>query len=223
MSSCLFCDIADGNAPWAPENVIIAANDQAIAKPALGQFVDGYTLIVAREHIRAFGEMSHRELGVVEELHEYIRAMLLRLYGRPVLTFEHGCGPRPDQRGGSCIDHAHLHVLPLAASVKDDLQRRFRFERVFKLADLSNYGGAGPYLYLETEARERFVFELDTAIPSQFMRRLICGSTVQPDVWDWRIHPFRDRIAEFTAAAFDKFQKPPDGRLSGHRSCIVEA
>jgi len=202
MSSCLFCEIADGNAALAPENVIIAANDYAFAKPALGQFVDGYTLIVAREHIRAFREMSDDELRVVDELKDDMRTMLRRLYDKPIVVFEHGCGPMPHQRGGSCIDHAHLHVLPLIASLKDELASRFRFKKLSGLADLSKrHRVAGPYLYLETGDREHFVFELDTAIPSQFMRRLICRTIDQRDLWDWRLHPFRDRIAEFTARA----------------------
>ena len=185
----------------APENAIIVANNHALAKPALGQFVDGYTLIVAREHFRAFGEMSYAELGFVEELKVHMCSTLRLLYGKPVVIFEHGCGPKPNQRGGSCIDHAHLHLVPAAVSLKDDLAGRFRAKRLSTLADLSRRDTmAGPYLYLETGDGERFSFELDSEIPSQFMRRLICRNIGRPDLWDWRIHPFRERIAEFTSA-----------------------
>jgi diadenosine tetraphosphate (Ap4A) HIT family hydrolase len=198
--SCLFCDVADGNAGRAPENVIVAANEHAFAKPALGQFVDGYTLIVSQEHVRSFSEMSDAELGQVEQLKEDIGARLRRLYHQPVVIFEHGCGQGPGLRGGSCIDHAHLHVLPLSVSLESELQSRFRFTRISKLADLATRGGtAGPYLYLETGSGERFTFELDSQVPSQFMRRLICRTLNQPDLWDWRIHPFRERITSFTA------------------------
>jgi diadenosine tetraphosphate (Ap4A) HIT family hydrolase len=201
MSSCLFCEVADGNAGMAPENLIIAANEYAFAKPALGQFVDGYTLIVSQEHIRSFSEMSDVELGHVEEMKEKIGAVLKHLYQQPVVVFEHGCGQGPDLRGGSGIDHAHLHVLPLPASLEYDLQSRFRFTRLAKLADLARRGGtARPYIYLETGSGERFTFELDSPIPSQFMRRLICQSLNQPNLWDWRIHPFRERITSFAAA-----------------------
>ena len=201
MSSCLFCDIAEGNAAWAPENLIIAANEYAFAKPALGQFVDGYTLIVSQEHIRSFSEMSDVELGHVEELKDKIGAALKHLYHQPVVVFEHGCGQGPDLRGGSCIDHAHLHVLPLQASLEYALQSRFRFTRLERLEDLARRcGTAGPYIYLETGRGERFTFELDSPIPSQFMRRLICQSLDQPNLWDWKIHPFRERITSFTAA-----------------------
>jgi diadenosine tetraphosphate (Ap4A) HIT family hydrolase len=200
MSFCLFCEVADGNAGSAPENLIIAANEYAFAKPALGQFVDGYTLIVSHEHIRSFNEMSHEELAHVEKLKEQISGALGNLYKQPVVVFEHGCGQGLDLRGGSCIDHAHLHVLPLSVSLERELESRFRFTQVSKLADLAARGGtAGPYIYLETGGGERFTFELESPIPSQFMRRLICRTLNQPDLWDWRTHPFRERIASFTA------------------------
>jgi len=200
MSSCLFCDVADGRAGMAPENVVIAANDLAFAKPALGQFVDGYTLVVSRDHVRSFSEMSAADLADVEELKNRIAAELRRLYHQRIVVFEHGCGDKPESRGGSCIDHAHLHVLPLPVSLECDLQRRFRSTSVTKLADLALRREApGPYLYLEDGSGERFTFELDTPIPSQFLRRLICQRLNQPTLWDWRTHPFRDRIASFTA------------------------
>lgn len=204
MSLCLFCDVADGRAGMAPENLIIAANEYAFAKPALGQFVDGYTLIVSQEHVRSFSDMSGAELASVEDLRKQVGTVLGNLYRQPVIVFEHGCGRAPELRAGSCIDHAHLHILPVAVSLEYNLQSRFKFSQVAKLEDLAARGQtAGPYIYLETCGGQRFTFELDSPVPSQFMRRLICQSLNQPDDWDWRQHPFRERIASF-AAAFER-------------------
>lgn len=197
MNSCILCDIAEGTAVAKPENLPFAANELAFAKPGLGHFVEGYSLIIARDHVRAFAEMSKADLGHVEEFKEAVRLFLARAYHKPVVVFEHGCGPTWQQRGGACIDHAHLHMLPLECCLKKPLARHFRFRSISSIQELAYRENRNAYLYLETAEGERLLFDVDVELPSQFMRRLICEMIGQPSLWDWRTHPFRERISEF--------------------------
>jgi diadenosine tetraphosphate (Ap4A) HIT family hydrolase len=200
MSYCIFCDIADGFASaQLPENRVIAQDRLVFAKPALGQFVEGYILIISREHLRAFGAMNSEGLAEVELFKQKLCQSLRRAYGADILVFEHGCGQSMTQRAGACIDHAHLHVLPLPLHVPLEraLTRRFRTWKIGSLRDLATHEKAnGPYIYLESKDK-CLLFEVDVELPSQYMRRLICAEGGMADIWDWRDHPFRERISAF--------------------------
>src|SRR5262245_54753171 len=84
----------------------------------LGQLVEGYTLIVTKRH---FLSMAHLPLYLYEELN-YVYNLVKRAIEEkyvPPIVFEHG--PMKQQirgidfsgGGGSCLEHAHLHFMPI--------------------------------------------------------------------------------------------------------------
>src|SRR4051794_11724211 len=113
MIDCLFCSIANGSATSAdlPENVILEESQSFYVKPALGHFVEGYCLVISKDHLRTMAELEPPEAGELEYLLGRVSSQLRILYNRNVCVFEHGtvC---PAYRAGSCVDHAHMHVIP---------------------------------------------------------------------------------------------------------------
>lgn len=197
---CLFCKIGAGQeASGLPENEIFARCEVAYAKPALGQFVEGYSLIVPFAHECSLSCFEPEELEVIENFKNEIASLLGRAYAAPIRVFEHGCGQSGRARAGSCIDHAHLHLVPVDVRLKPLLCRRFPWRRLGGLAELASLGRLPfGYIYLEEEG-ERILVELDREVPSQFLRRLIGHLKSVGRGWDWRSYPFRERIEAFNA------------------------
>ncbi|MEO9365072.1 MAG: hypothetical protein ABI341_03080 [Nitrososphaera sp.] len=198
MSACLFCEISAGRASSAlPENSIFARCEVAFAKAALGHFIEGYSLIVTYEHEASLSFIKPEELRLIDDFKCQVRTLLKRAYGCEITVFEHGCGVGLRRRAGSCIDHAHLHLVPLQVRLKGRLCSLFPWRRISGLAELPRFSGLPfGYLYLEEE-REHLLYELDRDVPSQLVRRVIADLTGQGELWDWRRYPFRERVSRF--------------------------
>jgi len=96
---------------WETENFFVA--------PTIGPIgIDGYVLVISKEHNRGVGDIDEEDRKELETVLARTKAVVSETYGTP-FVFEHG--PRVCQyRGGSCLDHAHLHVVP-GAKVMDKL------------------------------------------------------------------------------------------------------
>jgi diadenosine tetraphosphate (Ap4A) HIT family hydrolase len=200
VENCLFCEIGRRReSSGLPEDEIFARCETAYAKPALGQFIEGYSLIVPFAHERSLSCLASEELELIEKFKTEVCDLLGRVYGVPVKVFEHGCGQRGPGRAGSCIDHAHLHLVPAEVELRRVLGEQFPSRRLDGLAGLRAFEGLPfGYVYLEEEG-ERMVFELDRQVPSQLVRRLIAGLKSLGTSWDWRYYPHRERIEAFNA------------------------
>ena len=199
---CLFCELADSHQQRhsMPEDHALAVSDNFYAKPALGQFVEGYMLIITKRHYRTLSEISSNDFTELDRFQDRLSKILMQLYHSPILAFEHGC-TNAQRRAGSCIDHAHMHLLPFRNDISGYLKSRFSFKVLRSTAELGPCSSRGvSYLYYEWGKGEKLVFEVDVNIPGQYLRRVVCEQLGQPDVWDWAAHPFRDRIRAFTAA-----------------------
>jgi diadenosine tetraphosphate (Ap4A) HIT family hydrolase len=196
MTPCIFCEISDGTAGPLPENLPFAQNRVAYAKPALGSFVEGYSLIIAHEHVRSFSRMSPENLEAVDVFKNDVSNALMELYGCRVLVFEHGCGSSWNQRAGACIDHAHLHLIPIAVDIRDQLSQHFIPTSISRLSELPHIANGGAYLYLE-DHHGSTLYPIDDSLPSQYIRQLVSRGAGCPRLWDWREHPLREAITEF--------------------------
>jgi diadenosine tetraphosphate (Ap4A) HIT family hydrolase len=153
---------------------VIGRTDNFSVITALGPIgVEGYLLICSNEHHIGVGGMPSEfdeELGGILDR---TRRLLADSYRSSVIVFEHG--PRLGcSTGGSCLDHAHLHVLPTNANLVNFVQ-----EEGLRLEKANGFGrlreiydeGNGSYLMIE-QGHERFVALVDN-LPSQYLRRAI--------------------------------------------------
>ena len=83
--------------------------------PSFGALVEGWVLVVPKEHCISLGALRAKLRGR-HEVEERNRAVLRQRYEKPVVAFEHG--PSAGNHGTGCgVDHAHLHLVPLACDL----------------------------------------------------------------------------------------------------------
>jgi diadenosine tetraphosphate (Ap4A) HIT family hydrolase len=150
-------------------------------RPALGMLVAGYFLLVTRRHAPSFAHLEAGDwLRVESDVTRLLRG-LGQVFGE-YLILEHGsCSTRPS---GSCIDHAHLHLVPLAGQLRNALldASEVEWKRCDGFKDVSSRRATG-YVSLRI-GEERWISDSD--VPSQWLRRVI-GRQLGTDAWDWAV------------------------------------
>ncbi len=196
---CLFCSIPEMSNPSNPEDEIIDESENFYAKAALGHFVSGYTLIITKEHLLSYAYLPEHLFPELEAFRHHVIEKLHNLCPHPITTLEHGAINRC-QRGGSCIDHAHLHLMPLAPDLYPILSERFPFGELGSLSELRRFKHEQiSYLYYQREGQRSQAVELSQEVPSQLLRQIACQALGEPELWDWRNQPLRDRVQQFTS------------------------
>jgi len=196
--SCIFCEIAiDTGARKNPEDQILDTRSSFYAKPALGHFVEGYTLLISKIHYLTFSEMTAGDLSDLEEYEDVWIKTLKAMYRTSVIAFEHG-EVNPSHHAGCCIEHAHLHLLPLPQDISEELKVQFAWTNIQDFTHLSKCKQEKEsYLFYESPTGVKFVFSVNRYLPSQFLRRVICEKMGRPGDWDWRDRPFREQLDQF--------------------------
>lgn len=196
---CLFCSIQEIANPSNPEDEIFDESENFYAKAALGHFVFGYTLIISKEHVPSFAYVPEHLLPELEAFRDKVLEKLHNICQQPITIMEHGAINRC-QRGGACIDHAHLHLLPLAADLYPILSERCAFGDLGSISELRRFKDAQiPYLYYQREKLRSHAVGLSQDVPSQMLRRIACQALGTPELWDWRKKPLRDVLQRFTS------------------------
>ena len=196
---CLFCSIPEMSSPPNPEDEIIDESENFYAKAALGHFVFGYSLIISKEHFLSFAYLPEHLFPELEAFRDNVLDKLHNICQHPITIMEHGALNRC-QRGGSCIDHAHLHLMPLAPDLYPILSERFSFGELESMSDVRRFNDAQiPYLYYQREGLPNHAVQLSQDVPSQTLRRIACQALGTPELWDWRNRPLRDVLQRFTS------------------------
>ena len=194
---CLFCSIQDLPNPPNPEDEIIDESENFYAKAALGHFVFGYTLIISKEHFPSFACVPQHLFPECEAFRDKVLDNLHNICQQPISIMEHGAVSRC-QRGGACIDHAHLHLMPLATDLHPILSTRFSLDELGSISELRRFKDEQiPYLYFQREGSRGCGVKLAQDVPSQLLRRIACQAMGEPELWDWRVKPLRDVLQRF--------------------------
>jgi ATP adenylyltransferase len=156
--------------------------------PSVGALVRGHVLLVPKSHYYSVGEIPEPELREFEFLVSRVRTIILNTFGS-CSAFEHGC-VQGSGKGGACIDHAHLHLLPFPTDLGSQISRNFGpGVDIQSYSDLRQFVNKRvSYLYYEAPdgAARAFVAPL---VPSQYFRQLIFATDRRIDNWDWRRDP----------------------------------
>lgn len=179
-------------------------SDNFLVIATLGQFVPGYLLLLTKEHYPAMAHLDSTLYDELESVYKKIQIILGDNYARPVI-FEHGPMPSEEeglfsaQGGGSCVDHAHIHFVPINTTyeqLKPHLFDKFKYRKIENLSELKELALNNiPYLYLEFDRFNRFVFE-NPEIVSQYMRRVLGEIAGVGDQWNFRAYPHIDSLAK---------------------------
>ena|SRR5215469_12200205 len=180
----------------------------------ISPLVEGHILVVTRQHHLNFatGMLEHpaEAIGVIESARDWVR----ETYGS-VALFEHGT-TSGSSGAGSCIDHAHVHVLPVAAAGLIDVMRgdELELEAPGDIASWMSIADAQrPYL-LCSDGRSLVVsFPVRTA-RRQYLRSAAAHLLGIPDPeWDWAAFIRKDLLRE-TVRRY---------RLTGKESCGADS
>jgi ATP adenylyltransferase len=168
----------------------------------LGQIVEGYLLVLSKAHYHSISYLPTEFFPELEEISRKVRSILRKEYGEP-LIFEHGSilfdsgGSQPQPHGGGmCIDHAHIHYMPVPEdqTLINRLQRVFSWRIIDRLSELKEQAQTHtPYLFVEGSEGIRYVFDAASP-PSQYMRKLIAQHINTPERWSWSVYPELERV-----------------------------
>lgn len=182
----------------------LAATDHFEWIPGLGAFVEGYSLVLAKRHDLNTGCFSESVIDELEQLVGKVKSALRQIYGKPSVVFEHGAmaADRLEQRAGGCIEHHHLHIMPVDLPAIPDRMRKDlpKPTRIEGLKTLREYYARGvPYLYFQSSEGEEYMFEAP-ALPRQYMRVVLAAEMGCPQEWDWRQRPHKTSVHSFVSA-----------------------
>ncbi len=192
IDTCIICDIRD-NRPWVPfrrifhtETIpteILYEDNYFFIIADVAPLTDGHYLICTNEHIASYSHANEDILRALVTLKINLRHAFQDVYGK-LSFFEHGSGS--ESSGGCCINHAHLHVLPLSYDLLPILNSSYSFEEI-DTDEILQLKGERPYLFYEDSEGHAFLSKnTSKAIPSQYFRRVISENGVEKVAWNWR-------------------------------------
>jgi diadenosine tetraphosphate (Ap4A) HIT family hydrolase len=179
----------DRNAIW---NTRLVESENFVVVPTLGMLSPGWLLVVSKDHYLSIGALDDTLYPELEQVKTAVQKDLREMFQAPIF-FEHGpC--TPTETAGACIDHAHLHAVPLSFDLFQDLATNYPYRKVKGLRALKGYFEKHiPYLYYENRKEEAYLFRA-SQVPGQLVRRLIAKRLGMPDLWDWGVYEGMENI-----------------------------
>lgn len=185
-------------------NRILFSSDNFSVFPSIGQIIEGYLLIASKEHYTGIGQVPSKSYGELESVCKKVREVLAEVYG-PALFFEHGSISEME-KGGCCITHAHLHAVPLRADILSDLSKCFLPKKIDSFDGLKEQFNSGiPYFFYESNSGDKYLFDINEIVPSQYIRQILSVKIGKPERWDWRVCPGIEELIRTRDSLKDKF------------------
>jgi len=90
---------------------------------------------------------------------------------------------------GACIDHAHIHAVPVACAdaAGESLIERYALTRMGRWDDRGDLTGPG-YLWVRDSVGREFIGSGE-GVTSQAGRRAVADALGLSDRWDWAVFP----------------------------------
>jgi diadenosine tetraphosphate (Ap4A) HIT family hydrolase len=186
------------------QNTLLDQTDHFQWIPGLGSFVEGYSLIVSKNHVLNTGCFDINIINELEFFINEIKEVLYRIYNQKSIVFEHGSMGNRDY-AGSCIEHHHLHIMPSDIShipkvLLDNFVNHGPFDSMNCLRQFNR--NHLPYIYFAPISGEHNVFEVQI-LPKQYLRQVIAAECGHPQDWDWRDKPYIENIETFVTKITD--------------------
>ena len=143
FNNCRFCNIVDGKYQYTEIDQPFVSNDAFIAMASIGALIEGWSLIIPREH-----QLSMKNIYDKHEFADFLGTvipLLVQQYGS-LISFEHG-----SNKEGSITacgtDHAHLHLVPYYGSLFSDLQSSGLRWIQCRVSEVASRVGKNEYLF----------------------------------------------------------------------------
>jgi diadenosine tetraphosphate (Ap4A) HIT family hydrolase len=179
-------------------DTVLLESENFIALPTKGSLIEGWLLIVPKNHFIAMGSLYQALWKELKEFVTLVSTFLEERYSKPIL-FEHGpsCTGR---RIGCGVDHAHFHLVPLKSSITKHAIKRIGPPTIVSMISfwsgvpLSTYYSRGiDYLFLHEKGKDVSIW-LSPVQESQIFRRIIAAELGIPDEYDYRNFHFKSNV-----------------------------
>lgn len=200
ISDCAYCGYIKQNFFDKKINMsrIVYKSDNFFVIPTLGQFINGYLLIIPISHIMSNAELdsSLREefLTVLDDI-TYI--LELTYHTSNFLVWENGTGNSGIGKAKDSVVHAHTHIAPSKLSASEiETISKFSFDKI-PYEYLSLYGNHS-YLLIKGIGDNWLINDNpELYIPRQYVRQLLAEEyNISGESWNWRIYPFLNSIIQ---------------------------
>ena len=202
--TCRFCSILKGEKYFDIIDTPIIENDDYYLLSSVGAMVEGWSLIVPKEHQYSmkehysnskFYDFANRCISVIEKAYCIDR----------VIIFEHGANKFGSMTACG-TNHCHIHIVPFSDSLQNDINDYFpfkktTFDKVSAIAKDSEY-----LLYADVlekiDKSDCYIHVLQEPI-SQFFRRIIAAKLGCPNQYNYK----ENKNLEISNATYKTLQK----------------
>jgi diadenosine tetraphosphate (Ap4A) HIT family hydrolase len=193
---CPFCkEIQERTSNPLKQNRIIYETEHFVVFPTIGCLTENYIMIVSKKHLVS---TCYIDDGLKKEfvgLIDKFRYLLQEKYGFYPIIFEHGASENDTNKGGCCILHTHLHIVPHKLNNSTEMINTLDLKKIGGYNDFFTIAYDKPYLFFMNNDNEMFLRVLsDSVFPSQIIRRWIAKDLNIAEKWDWRQNPFYENI-----------------------------
>mgnify|MGYP001625483164 FL=1 len=185
MKDCVFCDIVKNGDNNKKENIILYEDELILITQATGSPVRGYLMIIVKQHINGFAELSQDELKYVERIIAIIKNFYKKSFNINSILLEHGS--TESGRHPQSIVHAHLHLIPFNFSeeIESELLTTLKLEPIESLEDIKINEKLDYWLYCDPKGKYYTSSNILDAPRSIFMN-LIAKQINLPLPYEWR-------------------------------------
>lgn len=177
--------------------------------PSIGALVQGWLLIIPKEHYISMGTIKDMNLQLeLEELISKVGSIVKQEYGE-YIVFENGAYCK-DKLVGCGVDYAHIHILPtkidIINSLENDSNIKYDWKEINNISACIEYINHNkPYLLIQDQ-QKKIRITTDDNIPSQLFRKVIANSLNLAGKYDWKQYPFIDNVIE-TINVYKKYNR----------------
>jgi diadenosine tetraphosphate (Ap4A) HIT family hydrolase len=203
---CTFCNEVSGvESPFydlgvakEPADYVLHRSENFVVIPCIGALTDWYVLIVPRRHTLSSGWLPEDERTELRAVSRHVMERLAERTGQEVVLFEHGSFNFRD-KGGSCHDHSHVHVVATERPVQDFIATVSDSVELEPCKDWIDAAAAmvreSSRSYLALQSAEGSMIAKSNNAPSAFFRKaLVHWLGGEPGEHDWLVYPHTDRL-----------------------------
>jgi ATP adenylyltransferase len=205
VEGCFFCDPDKDRVLYKTKHFYVLLG--------LGPIVEGYAILVAREHVRSMFDLPEELRDAYAAEKRRLKNLIKDVYGPSIVT-EHGrvlaCTVEDEEAHDLLCYHAHQLFFPVNIDLSR-LSNEGPFEKIdfpgnslFDI-DSSQLQDDEEYLLFENSADQVFIHKVRGKCPRQYMRYLVARSQGQPELASWQRYPGWTQIREAKRKYTDAF------------------
>lgn len=202
-SFCRFCQPPD-------KERILYETDNFYVMLSLGPIVEGYTLLVSKQHFGCCADIPDEFYDEFILLYKKIKNVLKDCYDN-VICYEHG-------RAGSCLVpmegskhcfHAHMHFVPIDIKINElivlDFPNKVNLKNLDQLRPFFLLN-ASPYLFAEDDDSIKIYPNIDS-LRRQYLRYKTAKAINEEELYDWVKFQGWDKINAAKNKMQSKFER----------------